>query len=75
MRELVFWLLVIGSEIFGFYFLVCGIKRYSKNPKDQFKFIHLFQNMGFNESSGEQLIVEGILGILLGMIGVYLMLS
>ena len=72
MKTLVLWTIIAIGELMGCYLVFIGIQKKIKRNAT-FKLRHLFQNISLSESSGTQLVIEGILGILLGLLFYYVM--
>jgi hypothetical protein len=51
----------------GLFMIYAGVKK-MKNERVEFELKHLFKNISFSESSGTQLIIEGIFLILSGLL-------
>lgn len=64
------WVIIALCEMIGVYFLFCSFKMRKVNS--DFKFKHMFSNqIVMNNSSWQQLLLEGVLGILLGVLGFF----
>ncbi len=66
LSNFVICILVITAEISGFILIGYGWKRI-KTTKIKFKLKHLWKEPSLTETSGVQLLIEGIFSILLGL--------
>jgi hypothetical protein len=73
MKEVIVLVIIIVGELMGLYAIYEGCKRRMKiKGKTGFKIKHLFHNIPFSESSGTLLIIEGLTGIIAGIVFYYL---
>jgi len=71
MKTVMLLIILVIGEFLGLYAIYEGYKK-NKKGKTGFKIKHLFQDVSFSESSGTLLIIEGITGIIAGIILCYL---
>ena len=60
------WTLIIVGELLGLYCVYLGLKK-NKEKDVRFKITDLFQNRSVKESSGTQLIIEGLFVMAAGL--------
>jgi uncharacterized protein YneF (UPF0154 family) len=73
MKEILKWILIFLGFIIGLFFVIKGFSK-AGDDKNRFLIRHLFQNMGFRESSGTQLIIEGIVIVALSLTAMLFMI-
>jgi hypothetical protein len=61
------WVIVVSCISCGLYHLLLALSKiWSRNS---FKLRHIFTNIPFSDTSRPQLVIEGLLGIFLGILG------
>jgi hypothetical protein len=64
------YIAIIGCSLSGIYLLYCAYKK-PESEKYEFRIKDLFQNFSIDSSSKTKLIIEGLFGILLGILGYF----
>jgi len=66
-RLIIKWILIIGIELGGICLLIAANIQY-KEARYNFKVIHLLKNIPIYQSSGTQLLIEGVSCMILGLL-------
>lgn len=64
------WVIIIACALFGLHHLFFAFKN-NNSEKQEFKLRHLFQNIPLKNASRTQLIIEGVFGILIGILAYF----